>query len=328
MSRWLRILLKSIVTLGVLVAIVVTVDLSDLWQAVQHARWTGILAALLLLPVNLLLDGWVWSRLLDAVDGTFRPRRIATAVLSGLALGFWTPARVGEYAGRAFSFPNADAWSVSLSVFAQRMVDMAVGVSVGLVFLVGTMLSGSVPSTFSWLAAGGIGLCTGGILTALAIRPNLVHRAAEHWLATYPDLLPRTRFFAQLSGGQRRDVFLGSIARYLVFMGQFVCLAWAIQPSAPLFLLFMAAGLTFYVKYLIPSLTFLDLGIREGGAVFFFQVLGLGAAAGLTAALLLFSINVLLPAAIGVPFVMRLTMPHPDEAKSVSTARASVHPDA
>lgn len=314
MSGWLRILLKSVVTLSVLVAVVVTVDPSDVWRALKHARWVGIFAAILLLPLNLFLDGWVWSRLLDAVDGTFRHRRVATAVMSGLALGFWTPARVGEYAGRAFSFPDANLWSVSLSVFAQRMVDMAVGVNVGLALLVGVLISGSVPSSLPWLTAGGIGLGTGSLLMAIAVRPALVHTAAERWLTAFPTLLEHTQFFDRLTQTQSRDVVWGSFARYLVFMGQFVCLAWAIRPSASLFLLSVACGLTFYVKYLIPSLTFLDLGIREGGAVFFFQVLGVGAATGLSAALLLFSINVLIPAVIGLPFVTRLQMAYPDEA--------------
>ena len=116
-------------------------------------------------------------------------------------------------------------------------------------------------------------------------------------------------------------VFGGTVARYAVFTGQLACLGAAFAPSANGMPLWGAASLTFYVKYLIPSLTVLDLGIREGGAAFFFQILGLGAAAGLNAALLLFALNVLVPALLGVPFLatLRLSSEAPQNEHSLLT---------
>jgi hypothetical protein len=264
------------------------------------------------------LDGWVWRRLLDGVDGTFPASRVARAVLGGLALGFWTPARVGEYAGRAGAFPASDPWTLTLTVFAQRMADLTVGVLAGLAALSTGLATGLLPAPGGWLPAAGVGLGVGGALAALLLRTAGVHWAALalriHLAPRLPPLvadglrsLPhRTSFVRRLTRRHRIDVVGGSLVRYLVFTGQFACLGLAFAPDAPIVPLLVAVALAFYAKYLVPALTVLDLGVREAGAVASFSLLGLAPAAGLNAALLLFAINVLLPAVLGLPFVATL----------------------
>lgn len=307
--RWLRIGLKSILTVGVLVALVMAVDLTALAASLQRAQWQWVGVAVLLLPLNLTLDAWVWKRLLDTILDRVPIQALTGALLSGLALGFWTPARAGEYVARACFLPTGDRWSIALTVFAQRMVDMAIGVNVGFVALLGAFYSGAIPPTGPWVAAALIGLGTGTGLTVFVLRPRWAHRAATWIVGNRSRITERTALLRRLSPKQGRDVLSGSLARYVVFTGQLACLGLAFAPSASWGLLAAGATLTFYAKYLIPSLVFLDLGIREGGAVFFFGQLGLGAAAGLNAALVLFVINVVIPAVLGLPLVARLTLP-------------------
>jgi hypothetical protein len=98
----------------------------------------------------------------------------------------------------------------------------------------------------------------------------------------------------------------GSLLRYGVYVAQFVCLSRAFAPEASLALLGLAGGALFFVKFLVPSFTLMDLGVREGAAAFLFQAVGLSALAGLNAALLLFVLNLVLPSAVGVPFAWNL----------------------
>jgi uncharacterized membrane protein YbhN (UPF0104 family) len=300
--------LKSILTLGVGAALLMAVDPRALLNSLRQVQGPWLLVAGLLLPLNLFLDGWVWARLLETVEGSFSSRKVGAAVLSGLALGFWTPARLGEYAGRAFAFPNADRWAVSLTVFAQRMVDLAVGVTVGLVALLGALWTGLLPASVPWLGAASVGFGTASLLIIILLNPGWGHRWAQR-LRPKSGLTERTALLQDLTSRQGLAVGLGSTTRYLVFTGQFACLSLALQPSASVGALAIAVSLTFYAKYLLPSLTLLDLGIREGAAVVFFPLVGLSAATGLSAALLLFAINVLLPALLGLPFVARLSLP-------------------
>ncbi|PSQ80600.1 MAG: hypothetical protein BRD40_04260, partial [Bacteroidetes bacterium QS_1_65_9] len=88
---------------------------------------------------------------------------------------------------------------------------------------------------------------------------------------------------------------------------QFVLLARAFSPDAPVGLLYGGVGLIFFAKHLIPSLTLMDVGIREGAAVFFLSTqLGLPQATAFNAAFFLFLLNLVAPAALGAPLLLRL----------------------
>lgn len=309
MPRWVRLLGQAGLTVGVLAALVVAVDASAVYEAVRRSRWPWLCLAVGLLPVNLALDGWVWARLLRSVDVQLSAGQLARALLCGFTLGFWTPVRVGEFAGRVWSVPDGNRWVLSLSVLAQRMLDMGVGVGVGLGLLLWTLHTGGLPSSPPWLLAAALGAATITMLGAGIFFPRRLSGAitavlgAEAWLST------RTAFFRRLTTGALLPALGGTVVRYFVFTGQFVCLVLALSPAASVVSVGTAVGLTFYAKYLIPSLTLLDLGIREGGAVFFFSLLGLAPAVGLGASLLLFTLNVLIPAALGLPTIQGLTVP-------------------
>ena len=65
------------------------------------------------------------------------------------------------------------------------------------------------------------------------------------------------------------------------------------------------ANLVMFTKTVIPQITFGELGIREGAAVYFLKHFGESAVAGLNAALFLFLINILFPALIGLIFLLQ-----------------------
>ena len=308
MTRWLTHIGKGLLTIGVLVILLVTVDPRTLLASLERAKWPWMIAACTLLPVNLVLEGWVWNRLLTPTVGSVSLRDLATAVLCGFTLGFWTPVQVGEYAGRALALPRGDRWTISLTVFAQRMVDMMVGVGFGLAGLSWALWTEVLPASLPWILAATVGAGTMLLLLAFIVTPSRTHTVAERLFSGRRAITDRTKVFDRLSWSQIRPVVGGTILRYVTFTGQMVCLGLAFNATASVGFLFLAVTLTFYVKYLLPSLTFLDLGIREGSAAFFFQVVGLGAATGVNAALVLFAVNLFLPAVLGVPFLSRLTL--------------------
>lgn len=297
--------LQAGLALAVLGAMVVWVEPLALWEALRDAHWGCAALAFALVPLNVGLDAAVWHVLLRPVAGPLPFRQTLAAVMAGLAVGFFTPARVGEYAGRAFAL-NADGWTVSVSVFVQRMLDMAVAVVAGGV-AVGLLLSeGRLPDTLPWRFAWLAGTAAGCLLTLALARPGWVDALGRRWLPDRRSLHRRTAFLARLTASDMCALFAGSALRYAVYIGQFVLLARAFLPNAALQTLAVAGGALFFVKFLVPSFTLMDLGVREGTAAFLFQALGWSAAAGLNAALLLFAYNLVLPAALGVPFAWNL----------------------
>lgn len=114
------------------------------------------------------------------------------------------------------------------------------------------------------------------------------------------------------------------LLRYAVYVTQFVLLLRAFAPFADPRLAFLGVAVVFFVKFLAPPIFLFDLGLREGAAVVILGYLGVPEAAAFNAALLLFGINLVLPALLGLPLVPRLykrpasaTRPH--RSPSVST---------
>ena len=65
----------------------------------------------------------------------------------------------------------------------------------------------------------------------------------------------------------------------------------------------LAASAVMFVKALLP-ITFLDFGVRENVAIFFYGLLGVGASSALAGSLMLFLWNVALPGLVGLYFFL------------------------
>lgn len=301
-------ILQGLATLVVGAALLWWIDTATLWTALQSATWGWVGAAALLVPLNLALDAGVWRVLLRPIidDADQRSmRRVLKAVLAGMAAGFFTPARLGEYAGRAFAL-DADRWTLSLSVFVERMADMAVAVVTGAGAVAVLMATGDLPSDLPWRLVWGSGASIGLALTVGLLRPSWADALGRRLLPTATALHRRTRFLQRLTPSDVRVVLGGALLRYGVYVLQFALLSQAFVPSAALGFLMLLGSALFFVKFLAPSFTLMDLGIREGTAALLFQAVALPAAAGIHAALLLFALNLMVPALLGAPVAWTL----------------------
>lgn len=305
-----RLLTQGILGLAMLAALVVYVDVDAILNALRHAHpgWIGI-AAVLALP-NVLLDTWSWGAVvrpaLDADDAAvrFSHGSLLRSTLAGYAAGFFTPARVGEFAGRALTLNNTDAWTVSLTVVVQRMADMLVAVGIGLSAMIWARSTGILSGV--WDPAVGIGAAVVLVFGAVLARPGVVDRWLRRLAPSATALHNRTALLHRLDESVRLRLLSGSLARYIIYAGQMAILVRAFAPTAEWTNLAAGAGLMYYFKYLIPSLTLLDVGIREGAAVLTYRWMAIPEAAAINAALLIFLINVVLPAIVGAAFLQQI----------------------
>ena len=347
--------LKAALALGMLGYLIYLVKPGQIIEAAAGADLRLVAAAAALLPLNVLLEGAAWQRILTAASPQAGWRSVFGALFCGYALGFATPARAGEFVGRAFYLPRADRWQTSATVFAQRLLDMVVSVNAGLLALLYALATGLIAPAPAWwgvaLFGAGAGLSLASIVfmprraartltaalryallfgartLALLTRPfrdkkdekearaiwgdgSALRRRAEH----FRDVPDQLAFLRTLRRGRVAQALLLSLGRYLVFTSQFVLFVKAFAPNAAPFAAYLGVGLVFFAKFLIPSVTLLDIGIREGAAVFFYGQLGIAEAAALNAAFFIFCTNLLLPAAAGLPFVLNMRVRRNDDA--------------
>ncbi|MBK6680986.1 MAG: hypothetical protein IPG53_13645 [Ignavibacteriales bacterium] len=96
-----------------------------------------------------------------------------------------------------------------------------------------------------------------------------------------------------------------SVLNYLVFSTQFVLLVIAYSDQADFFYITLGQFFGVLYKSIIPGITFGEIGIRESASVYFLGHFGVEASACFNAALMLYTINILIPAIPGAIFIFR-----------------------
>lgn len=300
--------------MGALAALADRIAWDALLASARTAEPAWILAALLLMPLNVGLEAYRWFRLVRRLDPGLRYPDALAAVLCGYPVGLLTPARTGDFVGRALYLPHPDKGALVALTLVERLATLACMVAGGLLAIVPFLRAQADLPAAAWAALVTVSSAAAGALVVLLLHPSLAARV----VGTVVPLGAVRRALRALHRIDRREAttLLGlSAVRYVIFCGQFVLLVRAFEPTVSLAAVTLGVALVFFAKSAIPSLTLGDLGVREGAAVFFLGALGVGAAAAFEASLLLFGLNLLLPALAGAPLLLRLRLPQEDEAK-------------
>lgn len=299
-------LFKVLLAIIVLVAIIRIVDIDRILEAASSANGWFILAGVLLLPVNLILENLLWYRLVIASTNTkIRFGRAFGSLLLGHSLSIFTPARAGELVGRPLYLGLANKWQTGIMVATHRIIDLTCVVVMGTVCLILFRMWVDVPYGHVWLVFTVVGGALSILMMAILLLPGHTHRWLSKFLKT-ERLRDHIAFLLQLN--TRTTTVLLSLAwlRYFVYTAQFLILIYAFAPQAPATLGYMAVALVMFAKFITPPVTFTDLGVREGASVFFFGLIAVDAASAFNASILVYVTNLLIPSCLGLPFVFGL----------------------
>lgn len=256
--------------------------LSIWWRGADLSTVAGGVALGL---VGLAVQWAKWHRLLAAVRPGSGSRESLVSLLGGFGLGALSPGRLGEL-GRGVFLSDRRALA-SAGAVADRLSSFFVTVVLGLVGL--------------WVADPPMAARASAVVAAAAA---VFLGRARGRLPAWGRLSAVGALLAEVSAAlgslpPRRwlEVISWSVLFNAVFFAQFYVFAraWGPVPGA----LVPVIPAIFAVKALLP-VGFMDLGVREGAAVFFFERLGLDPVTGLSAALLVFGVNVLAPALLGL----------------------------
>jgi uncharacterized membrane protein YbhN (UPF0104 family) len=98
-----------------------------------------------------------------------------------------------------------------------------------------------------------------------------------------------------------------SVLRYLIFSAQFLLLLSILGLKINIFLQFMGVAFMFLAKSILPTFNFLsDLGIREFSVALFFESMQIEVAPIIASGLILWLINIALPALVGLFCIPKL----------------------
>ncbi len=296
----LKIALAALI-LGVLIW---SIKPAQIWNAFQSAKFSLILLALLLMPLNLGIQIYKWHYIVRWIVPKSTFREAIHAFLISMAIGFTTPGRVGEYS-RAFFVKGTD-WVTAMGVVAiDKIYILLIITAIGGWTSVDLLLKFHLLPFLTPAAGLVLDVLFAGLLLALIFPrwlQSLAAKIGRHFPEAHP--LHRLIFGLEFLNNQRaRTVFLLSFTAYLIFSFQFFILINAFERT-PFHIGGLVIPTVFFAKTLLP-ISIADIGIREGFSVFLFKKFSISASAAFNGPILLFIINLLLPGLLGVYYLIQ-----------------------
>lgn len=248
-----------------------------------------------LMLVNWSLEAVKWRMLMISVEAVSFLRSLR-AVFTGVTISFYTPNRVGEFAGRILHLDPEHRVRGALATFvgstAQVMITLQAGLAALLYFR-----EDFLNSVYrSWLI-----FPLSVIILVLPLAwlqiPRLAHiKHVGKLLNRYPSYL---EVFDHYNRNQLMQVYLLSVLRYAVFCTQQYLLLTLFGFQGTWLLSTGLSALSFLLISIIPSIAMGELGMRGGINLYVFSTRFPDAAAILISTFLLWFINLAIPAMAG-----------------------------
>ena len=305
--KWLFLILKIVIALSVLYFVIKKVNFLDIYNALVNPLRPGfIILALLLFIPNLLLQWQRWHYLLKLIKPTIYYKNSFVSLMGGMVVGFITPGRLGEV-GRPLFLWDIDRLQAAGMVFLDKFysfVTILVGGIWGLTFIIYYQFNYRTLILYPLLT---ISLIITGLGLIISLYPSGIRKILYNISLIFPYRDNFKRFMTCMDNFKNKEarlfLFL-SFLMYGIYILQFCFLALAFQ-RMHFSTAASSAIATIFTKTLLP-VSFADLGIREGAAVYFFVKFGIQKVTAFNSSILLFTINVLLPTCIGFLFLPRL----------------------
>ncbi|HTN05390.1 lysylphosphatidylglycerol synthase domain-containing protein [Agriterribacter sp.] len=268
-------------------------SLQHIQSAVYGSQAWKFWLAIMLMGLNWLIEACKWKILMQPLEPVSLQHSLK-AVLAGLAFGFGTPNRVGEYGGRALYISEGKRISsLSLTVigsFSQLLITLFFG-SLGILI----METGTTEWTFA-IHAGVYVIAA--FCTCLYFRLGWIVRIAQKLKLPEKWLQPFMAVHAVSVTVLLRVLCLSAV-RYLVFLCQYILLLEVMHVYVGWWNAFWLISVLYLILAVVPTMALLELGIRGKAGILLFQTFSANTVGIYAASTGIWLVNLVLPALAG-----------------------------
>jgi hypothetical protein len=247
---------------------------------------------ILLMFLNWSLESYKWKYLLNKVEDVSFFQAVK-GVLSGLAIGFITPNRVGEFAGKIAYLKSENRANGAVMSFVGSSAQLLVTIQAGLIAIAASKYASPVDIFVTPIA-----LVTIVIASLVWFKSNLFLK----WISRF-DWLKKwnkhTDQLATVSEKKMTTVYFISLVRYLVFPLQYFVLLKMLDTTIDFSECLSMTAISYFLLSIVPTYTIAEIGARGSINLLVFSQLNAPFAV-LSASLLIWIINLIIPALIGL----------------------------
>ncbi len=296
-------IIKLVIAVGLLTFVVLRINFSEVISKAKTANVYLIVTAFVLVFLNLFLQYTKWHLTTKTILKVDNKKKTFYSLFYGISGGAFTPARIGDYFGRAIVFKEKPVLEVAVATFVDKFFLLMMVIfwgSISSILFLQLYYEVNVYLTVSLFIVLFVSFY---LLTVLLINPatwnNILfnklrsHNRLEKWLKNL-------RVLKNLERNYTAKMFVFSFLNHSCYIIQFAILAIAFSGSYEILKYIWAANIVMFIKTIIPSVSLGELGIREGVSVFIFNRIGSTAVIGFNASIFLYLINLLFPSFIGL----------------------------
>ncbi len=255
--------------------------------------------ALLLVVLNWGIEAVKWKYLIQKME-LISYSTALKSILSGVTISIFTPNRVGEFAGRVFYLKSTDKVKATMISLTGSMFQLSVTILAGItacIFYYYQHKNEPVILNFISLNNLLLLLITLALLLFSIIFIYLKRNSLSHRIKNVFFLFNSKEMF---------NTFALSLLRYLVFSFQYYLVLLVFGIDAGLINSFVLIAITFFVTSAIPTFALTELTVRGASSVYFFSTVTNDTTSIITASIVIWIINLAIPAIIGGAFIWNL----------------------
>ena len=244
-------------------------NITQLWTDIKTSVITTnniilTLLALLLVPVNIYLEGIKWKFQLKPIENISNWKSFLS-IFTGITAGMFFPNRMGNFLGRIFMLEKGDRIKAAMVTIVGGMGQMIATVSIGLIASIFFVKKHLVLLTIAVILI---------IVTLLIIYFNI------QFLKIFQFLIPKkykekTKEYFEIFSLYNKDelfkILAISFLRYFLYTFQFVLLIWAFNVPLTYFKAMIPISLTYILMMVIPFITITEIAVRGSVSIFVFE---------------------------------------------------------
>ncbi|NLA24885.1 MAG: hypothetical protein GX879_07960 [Bacteroidales bacterium] len=289
--------------------IVYAPDLGMLLTIFKNLSLTDFLIfalVIVLIPINWGIESFKWHLLLKPLHyHSFK--KCFIGVIRGVSVGLATPNRLGEFAGRIMDIPvekRASAGTLSISgSISQLFITFFAGV-IGFSFI-----AFSFAESKSLFAINNIILLLIGFVLMLILLIFFFNtKTIAAWANKLPLIKKHTQFSDGISNLRGRDglkIMLLSLFRYFIFIHQFYLLIYIFQIDISYLYAICSIASVYFIMAVLPIISAGEAGVRGSISILIFGIFTNQPAAIFAVSLLLWILNIAIPAMVGSIFILK-----------------------
>ena len=305
LSAWIKLAISLLICYLIFDKLLNKAELINTYQIVlnsfaEKSTWTLYILIFALLPINWGLEAKKWQLLALKIE-PIKLSESYKAVLSGISFNILTPLGLGDAIGRTMFLKSNKRFEALGSIILNRLSQLLPTLIFGLFSIVFIIRNYDIDLAILPITA--IGLFLGLIM--FFVFKNKISTFIKNKIQSNLKFL--TASFEYYSSKELLQINLLSILRYAVFTTQFLIAFYIFKIDLPEHILLVGISWIFLIKTIAPSLSiFTDLAIREASALFYFGIWNVSNAEVTAVTLLIWVVNIIIPAIIGVLFIPNL----------------------